>query len=73
MAKVKGIPIYVFDLESDSWFWWNAADNRFQSIHEISDIRIHPPTLQNHTAIVGTREPHQGYLVELQRLFSFPG
>jgi len=69
MAKAKHLPIYVFDLAMEEWFWWNG--HRFQNLHDLSDTK--PPTLQNHTAIVGTRELHSSYLVELQRLFSFPG
>ena len=70
MAKAKNIPVYVFDLNADLWYLWIAEENRFQSQDEMSERWIQPPTLQDKTAIVGTREPHTGYLVELRRLFS---
>ena len=31
MAKAMNKPVYVFDLNADLWYWWNADDNRFQS------------------------------------------
>jgi len=71
MAKAWNIPIYVFDLASEEWFWWNG--HCFKNIHTMSDVTIQPPMLQDHTAIVGTKELHSSYLLELQRLFSFPG
>ena len=68
MAKARPIPIYVFDQERDEWFFWNGY--RFENVNIMSDIAINPPTLQNHTAIVGTREPTPNVFRELKRLFS---
>jgi len=68
MAKARPIPIYVFDVKSDTWFWWNGY--QFENVNTMSDMEIKPPTLQHHTAIVGTREPTPNVIRELKRLFS---
>ena len=70
MAKALNKPVYVFELNAELWYWWNKEDQQFQSQDYMSDRWIQPPTLQDKTAIVGTREPPRGSLVELQRLFS---
>jgi len=72
MAKAKNLPIYVFDLNYEEWFWWDG--HSFRCIHEMwqcGKVDMHErPTLQDQTAIVGTRELYSGYVNELKRLFS---
>ena len=62
MAKTREIDTWVFDLNFDTWFKWNAQTNCFEESQT-------SPVLQDHTAIVGSRDPTGGALIELESLF----
>ena len=62
MAKTREIDTWVFDLNFETWFKWNAKTKCFEE----SQI---PPVLRDHTAIVGSRDVTGGGLIELETLF----
>ena len=63
MAQIFGKPLYVFDLDMEQWYWWNPTLQHYQP------QQIALPTLQDHTAIVGTREEDKAVYPTLDALF----
>jgi len=48
--------LYVFDLDMEQWYWWNPTLQQYQPCEGTTEEQISLPTLQDNTAIVGTRE-----------------
>ena len=61
MAQIFGKPLYVFDLDMEQWYWWNPTLQHYQPCEGMSEEQIALPTLQDKTAIVGTREDKAVY------------
>jgi len=70
MAQILGKPLYVFDLDRDQWYWWNPTLQQYQPCEGMTDLQIARPTLQDKTAIVGTREETSAVYPTLDMLFS---
>ena len=69
MAQVFGKPLYVFDLDKEQWYWWNPTLQHYQPCEGMTEEQIALPTLQDHTAIVGTREEDKAVYPTLDALF----
>ena len=69
MAQLLGKPLYVFDVDREDWLWWNPAQGHYQPCEGMTEDSIALPTLQDKTAIVGTREEDQAIYPTLERLF----
>ena len=69
MAQLLGKPLYVFDVAMEQWSWWNPTLGHYQPCEGMTEEQIALPTLQDHTAIVGTREEDQAIYPTLERLF----
>ena len=71
MAQLFGKPLYVFDLDIDleQWFWWNPTLQHYQPCEGMTEEQIALPTLQDHTAIVGSREEDKAVYPTLDALF----
>ena len=72
MAQLLGKPLYVFDLDMDQWYWWNPTLQDYQPCEGMTEAQIAPPTLQDKTAIVGTREEDPTVYPTLDALFKRP-
>ena len=69
MAQLLGKPLYVFDVDMEQWSWWNPTSQEYQPCEGMTEEQIALPTLQDHTAIVGTREEDQAVYPTLEALF----
>ena len=69
MAQLLGKPLYVFDVAMEQWSWWNPTLSHYQSCEGMTEAQIALPTLQDHTAIIGTREEDQVIYPTLKQLF----
>ena len=69
MAQLLGKPLYVFDVDMEQWFWWNPTLSQYQPCEGMTEAQIALPTLQDHTAIVGTREEDSSIYPTLETLF----
>ena len=69
MAQLLGKPLYVFDVDKEQWFWWNPDTQHYQPYEGMTETQIALPTLQDKTAIVGTREEDQVLYPTLEALF----
>ena len=69
MAQLLGKPLYVFDVDREQWSWWNATSQEYQPCEGMTEEQIALPTLQDKTAIVGTREEDQAIYPTLEALF----
>ena len=69
MAQLLGKPLYVFDVDREDWLWWNPAQGQYQPCEGMTEDYIALPTLQDKTAIVGTREEDPAIYPTLERLF----
>ena len=69
MAQILGKPLYVFDLDLDQWYWWNPTSQQYQPCEGLTEEQIALPTLQDQTAIVGTREEDAAVYPTLDALF----
>ena len=69
MAQLLGKPLYVFDLDMEQWFWWNPTLGQYQPCEGMTEEQIALPTLQDTTAIVGTREEDKAVYPTLEALF----
>ena len=69
MAQLLGKPLYVFDLDMEQWYWWNPTLQHYLPCEGMTEEQIALPTLQDHTAIVGTREEDRAVYPTLDALF----
>ena len=69
MAQLLGKPLYVFDVDREQWSWWNPTIGQYQPCEGMTEEQIALPTLQDKTAIVGTREEDQVLYPTLEALF----
>ena len=69
MAQLLGKPLYVFDLDREQWYWWNPTLQQYQPCEGMTEAQIALPTLQDQTAIVGTREEDPAVYPTLDALF----
>ena len=69
MDQLLGKPLYVFDLDMEQWHWWNPTLQHYQPCQGMTEEQIALPTLQGHTAIVGTREEDKAVYPTLDALF----
>ena len=69
MAQIFGKPLYVFDLDMEQWYWWNPTLQQYQPCEGMTEEQIALPTLQDKTAIVGTREEGKAVYPILDALF----
>ena len=69
MAQILVKPLYVFDLDMEQWYWWNPTLQHYQPCEGMTEEQIPLPTLQDHTAIVGTREEDAVVYPTLYALF----
>ena len=72
MAQLLGKPLYVFDLDREQWLWWNSTSLEYQPCEGMAENLIALPTLQDKTAIVGTREEDPVVYPTLEALFKRP-
>ena len=56
IAQVLNKPLYVFDLNMEHWYWWYPTLQQYQHCEGMTEEHVSLPTLQDKTAIVGTRE-----------------
>ena len=75
MAKVLKKVLYVYDVERNIWFWYNADSkipDLFYTCDEMTEGQYALPTLVNKTAIVGIRNiyDYPDALSELQETFN---
>ena len=69
MAQLLGKPLYVLDLDREQWYWWKPTLQDYQPCEGMTEEQIVPPTLQDKTAIVGTREEDKAVYPTLDALF----
>ena len=69
MAQLLGKPLYVFDVDREEWLWWNPTLGQYQLCEGMTEDMITLPTLQDKTAIVGTREEASAIYPSLEALF----
>ena len=69
MAQLLGKPLYVFDVDREQWSWWNPTTQQYLPCEGMTGEQIALPTLQDKTAIVGTREEDQAIYPTLEALF----
>ena len=69
MAKLLLKPLYVFDFDMEQWYWWNPTLQQYQPCEGMTKEQISLPTLQDRTAIVGTREEDSSVYPTLDALF----
>ena len=69
MAQILGKPLYVFDVDKEQWYWWNPTSQEYQVCDGMTEEQIALPTLQDKTAIVGTREEDPVLYPTLEALF----
>ena len=72
MAQLLGKPLYVFDVDKEEWLWWNPTLGQYQQCEGMTEDSIALPTLQDKTAIIGTREEDQAIYPTLEALFKRP-
>ena len=69
MAQMLLKPLYVFDLDMEQWYWWNPTLQQYRPCEGMTEQQISLPTLQDKTAIVGTREEDAAVYPTLDALF----
>ena len=69
MAQLLLKPLYVFDLDMEQWHWWNPTLQHYQPCESMTEEQIALSTLQDKTAIVGTREEDKAVYPTLEALF----
>ena len=69
IAQLLLKPLYVFDLDMEQWYWWNPTLQQYQPCEGMTEEQIPLPTLQDKTAIVGTREEDKAIYPTLDVLF----
>ena len=73
MAKLlnKILELYVYDVERNTWFWYNNKQDLFYTCDQMSEEQFAVPTCLPKTAIVGIRIIYDfpDVLLELQDTF----
>jgi len=69
MAQMLHKPLNVFDVVMEQWYWWNPTLKNYQPCEDMTETQVCNPTLQDHTAIVGTREQASAIYPTLDNLF----
>ena len=69
MAQILLKPLHVFDLDMKQWYWWNPTLQQYQPCEGMTEEQISLPTLQDKTAIVGTRAEDVAVYPTLDALF----
>ena len=69
MAQLLGKPLYVFDVDKEQWSWWNPTSQEYQVCEGMTEEQIALPTLQDKSAIIGTREEDSVLYPTLDALF----
>ena len=69
IAQLLNKPLYVFDLDMEQWYWWNPTLQQYEPCDGMTEEQISLPTLQDKTAIVGTREEDAAVYPTLEALF----
>ena len=71
MAKVLKKVLYVYDVQRDTWFWYNPDQDLFYACDQMSEEQYALPTLVQKTAIVGVRNVYDypETVLELQETF----
>ena len=71
MAKVLKKVLYVYDVQRDTWFWYNPDQDLFYACDQMSEEQYTLPTLVQKTAIVGVRNVYDypETVLELQETF----
>ena len=69
MAQHLGKPLYVFDVDKEAWLWWNPTQGQYQPCEGMTEEFMALPTLQDKTAIIGTREEDPAIYPTLEALF----
>ena len=59
----------MFDVDKEQWFWWNPDTQEYQPCDSMTETHIALPTLQDKTAIVGTREEDKAVCPTVDNLF----
>ena len=68
-SAFRQTPLHVFDVDKKQWSWWNPDTQQYQPCDGMTETYIALPTLQDKTAIVGTREEDQAIYPTLEALF----
>ena len=70
-AKVLKKVLYVYDVQRDTWFWYNPEHDLFYACDQMSEEQYALPTLAQQTAIVGVRNlyDYPDTVLELQETF----
>ena len=71
MAKVLKKVLYVYDVQRDTWFWYNPEQDLFYACDQMSEEQYALPTLVQKTATVGVRNVYDypETVLELQETF----
>ena len=71
MAKVLKKVLYVYDVQRDTWFWYNPEQDLCYACEQMSEEQYALPTLAQQTAIVGVRNlyDYPDTVLELQETF----
>ena len=71
MRKILNKVLYVYDVERNIWFWYNAHQDLFYACDQMSEEQYALPTLVKKTAIIGVRNiyDYPDALLELQETF----
>ena len=71
IAKVLKKNLDVYDVERDTWFWYNPDQDLFYACDQMSEKQYALPTLVQKTAIVGVRNlyDYPDAVLELQETF----
>ena len=71
MAKLLNKILYVYDVERNTWFWYNHQQDLFYACDQMSKEQFALPTFLPKTAIVGIRNIYDfpDALLELQDTF----
>ena len=69
MAQLLDKPLYVFDVDKEEWLRWDSALGQYQPCEGMTEDSIALPTLQDKTAIIGTREEDPAIYPTLEALF----
>ena len=59
----------MFHVDREQWSWWNPTLGQYQPCEGMTEEQIALLTLQDKTAIVGTREEDQAIYPTLEALF----
>ena len=71
MAKFLKKVLYVYDVQRDTWFWYNPEHDLFYACDQMSEEQQALPTIVQKTAIVSVRNlyDYPDALLEFQETF----